>query len=131
MIDSGRAALMAALMATCAVTPSIAQQSGVVPTPPPAPGAATQQGQVSDGMVRKVGMALRQTATIRQKYAERMHSQTAPEQQQQLTQQAQSEMMKAISDQGLSVQQYNQVIQMAQADPSLKQRLISVAQSGG
>jgi Domain of unknown function (DUF4168) len=40
-------------------------------------------------------------------------------------------MMKAISDQGLSVQQYNQVIQMAQADPSLKQRLISVAQSGG
>jgi Domain of unknown function (DUF4168) len=130
MIDSGRAALVAVLMATCAVTPSIAQQTGVAPTPPPAPGAVTQQGQVSDVMVRKVGMALRQTATIRQKYAERMHSQTAPEQQQ-LTQQAQSEMMKAISDQGLSVQQYNQVIQMAQADPSLKQRLISVAQSGG
>jgi hypothetical protein len=130
MTDSKRAAMMAALMVTCAVTPSIAQQSGVIPTPPQAPGAATQQGQVSDVMVRKVGMALRQTATIRQKYAERMQSQGAPEQQQQLTQQAQAEMMKAISAQGLSVQQYNQVIQMAQADPSLKQRLISVAQSG-
>ena len=40
-------------------------------------------------------------------------------------------MVKAISDQGLSVQQYNQVLQMAQADPTLRQRLLSVAQSGG
>jgi hypothetical protein len=130
MTDSRRAALMAALMVTCAVTPSIAQQSGVIPTPPQAPGTATQQGQVSDVMVHKVGMALRQNATISQKYTERMQSQSAPEQQQ-LTQQAQAEMMQAISDQGLSVEQYNQVIQMAQADPSLKQRLLSVAQSGG
>jgi uncharacterized protein DUF4168 len=39
--------------------------------------------------------------------------------------------VQAISDQGLSVEQYNQVIQMAQADPTLKQRLLSAAQSGG
>lgn len=39
-------------------------------------------------------------------------------------------MIKAINDQGLSVQQYNQVIQMAQADPTLKERLLSVAQAG-
>jgi hypothetical protein len=39
-------------------------------------------------------------------------------------------MLKAISDQGLSVQQYDQAIQMAQRDDTLKQRLLSVAQSG-
>ena len=82
-------------------------------------------------MVHKVGAALRQTVTIRQKYAERAQATKSPEEQQALTTQAQTEMVQAISDQGLSVQQYNQVIQMAQADPTLKQRLLSAAQSGG
>ena len=40
-------------------------------------------------------------------------------------------MVQAINDQGLLVEQYNQVIQMAQADPTLKKRLPSAAQSGG
>jgi hypothetical protein len=39
-------------------------------------------------------------------------------------------MVKAIGDQGLSVQQYDQAIQMAQNDATLKQRLLSAAQSG-
>jgi Domain of unknown function (DUF4168) len=68
--------------------------------------------------------------TIRQQYAQREQSETSPEQQQRLTDQAQKDMVKAIGEQGLSVDQYSQAIQMAQADPALRQRLVSVAQSG-
>ena len=64
------------------------------------------------------------------RYTDRAQATKSQEQQQQLTEQAQGDMIKAINDQGLSVQQYNQVIQMAQADPSLKERLLSVAQAG-
>jgi hypothetical protein len=70
-------------------------------------------------------------AQIRQGYTQRAQSANSQQQQQELTDQAQKDMAKAISDQGLSIQQYNQVIQMAQTDPTLKQRLLSVAQSGG
>ena len=53
-------------------------------------------------MVHKVGAALRQTVTIRQKYAERAQATKSPQEQQALTTQAQTEMVQAISDQGLS-----------------------------
>jgi Domain of unknown function (DUF4168) len=127
------AALAAAFIATAA-TPALAQQSrpgAASPQTPSAPGTALQQDDLSDAMVHKVGAALRQTVTIRQKFAERAQATKSQEQQEALTAQAQTEMMQAISDQGLSVQQYNQVIQMAQADPTLKQRVLSAAQSGG
>lgn len=130
MTDLRKAALVAAVVATTVVTPALAQPSGNAAPTPPAPGTTTQHTELSDTIVRKVGVALHQTAAIRQKYAARAQS-TTPEQQQQLAQQAETEMQKAIGDQGLTVQQDNQVIHMAQADPSLKQRLRSAAQSGG
>ena len=72
---------------------------------------------MSDAMVRKVGTALRHVATIRQQYSQREQSAKSPEQQQKLTDQAKKDMVKAIGDQGLSVDQYSQAMQMAQADP--------------
>jgi hypothetical protein len=132
MIDFRMAALAAAMTTAVAVAPALAQQSGRNPATSPMPqGGAAQQGEVSDALVQKVGAALRQTSAIRQQYSQRAQSENSPQRQQELTSQAQVEMVKAISDQGLSVQQYNQVLQMAQADPTLRQRLLSVAQSGG
>ena len=130
MIEFRTTVLAAAFLASAAV-PALAQQGGPSAAGPEAPGATIQQGDLSDAMVHKVGAALRQTVTIRQKYAERAQTMKSQEQQETLNAQAQTEMVKAISDQGLSVQQYNQVIQMAQTDPTLKQRLLSAAQSGG
>jgi hypothetical protein len=128
-----RTAVLAAAFAATIATPAFAQQGGRdTATPiPQTPGATLRQSDVSDAMVHKVGTALRQTVTIRQKYAERAQATKSAQEQQTLTTQAQTEMVQAISDQGLSVEQYNHVIQMAQADPTLKQRLLSAAQSGG
>jgi len=130
MTEVRMGALAATLVVAAAVAvPAVAQKGGGNATPPQAP-SETQKDQLSDAMVQKVGKALRNAATIRQEYTDRAQSTKSQEQQQQLTEQAQGDMIKAINDQGLSVQQYNQVIQMAQADPSLKERLLSVAQAG-
>jgi len=130
MIAIRMAAMAATIGISAALVPAAAQQSGRNTTPPPAPGAATQQNQPSEATVEKVGKALRNMSAIRQEYAAKAQSTKSQQEQKQLTDHAQSDMTKAISDQGLSVQQYNQVIQMAQADPNLKQRLLSAAQSG-
>ncbi len=123
-----RAAVVAAAIAAAVAVPALAQQNG---SDAQTPGATIQQGDLSDAMVQKVGTVLRQTVTIRQKYAERAQATKSSQEQQALATEAQTEMVQAISDQGLTVQQYNQVIQMAQADPTLKQRLLAAAQSGG
>ena len=124
------AAATAALLMTAAV-PALAQQtSRDIPKMQTLDAGSQTQGQLSDAMVRKVGTALRHVVTIRQQYAQREQSEKSPEQQQKLTDQAQKDMVKAIGEQGLSVDQYSQAMQMAQADPALRQRLVSVAQSG-
>jgi len=125
MIVSRTAAAAAVLLVT-AGAPALGQQSN--PTSP-TPGAPVQGDQLSDAMVRKVGTALRHVATIRQQYSQRAQSVNSPQQRQDLNDQAQKDMMKAIDDQGLSVAQYDQAIQLAQADPNLRQRLLKVAQS--
>jgi hypothetical protein len=118
------AAPAALLMA--AVLPAAAQPTQAAPTQ----AAPMQQGEMSDAMVTKVGTALRHVATIRQQYSARAQSAKSPQQQQALSDQARSEMLKAISDQGLSEEQYDRAIQLAQNNETLKQRLLSVARSG-
>jgi hypothetical protein len=123
------AALTAAIVAASAVTPSFAQQTA---SGPQMPGTTTQQsGSPDDATVHKVGTALGNVATIRQQYTQRMQSTNSPQQRQELTDRARTDMEKAIGNQGLTIDRYNQVIQMAQNDPTLRQRLLNVAQSGG
>jgi len=83
---------------------------------------------MSDAMVHKVGAALRQVASIRQTYEQRAQSAENQQQVQDLNNRARTEMLKAISDQGLSMQQYQRALQMAQANPELRQRVISAAE---
>jgi hypothetical protein len=122
MKASHKIAATAALLIAGAL-PAAAQQQQM-------PAAPAQQGQLSDAMVTKVGTALRHVSVIRRQYTQRAQAANSQQEQQAISAQARDEMAKAISDQGLSVQQYDQAIQMAQHNDTLKQRLISVAQSG-
>jgi hypothetical protein len=126
---------MAATALSLAVaTPALAQQSRPSPAqgaPTQSPGAPAQSGDMSDAMVHKVGTALRHVTTIRQDYEQRPKAANTQQQMQDLNDQAQKDMVKAIGDQGLSVQQYQRAIQMAQADSTLRQRVIAAAQQSG
>ena len=118
----------AAVACSLLAAPALAQQTRTDTPVPPAPQATSPNGEMSDAMVHKVGTALRHVATIRQTYQQRAQAANNQQQIQDLNDQAQKEMVKAISDQGLSVQQYQQAIQMAQANPTLRQRVISAAE---
>jgi LPS O-antigen subunit length determinant protein (WzzB/FepE family) len=138
LIDLGEIAMtllrttaLAAAVALAPVSIPIAtaqSNNGSAPLQPPA--AAQPQTQVDDLTVHKVGAALRHVAAIRQEYLQQAQASKSVQQQSDLTTQAKQNMVKAISDQGLSVDQYEQVIHQAQNDPMLKQRLMAVAQSG-
>ena len=125
-----RAAVTTAALLMATVVPAFAQLGGS--TAPPvtrAPDTVPQTSQVDDVTVNKVGTALKHVSVIRQRYAQRAQSTDSPQEKQALTSQAQQDMMKAIGDQGLSVQQYDQTIRLAQSDQGLRQRLIAVARS--
>lgn len=123
-----RMATVAAAVVLTAGIPAVAQQSGGAAVQQ-APGAATHGSPVSDVMVQRVGKAIRNVTMIRQQYSQQTQASKSPQAQQNVDTQAQRDMAKAVTDQGLTLQQYDQVIQMAQADPTLRQRLLSVARS--
>jgi GTP1/Obg family GTP-binding protein len=113
--------MLVALFATAMVLPAAAQPSGGVPS-------GTESGtSTSDATVGKVGAALRQVVQIKQTYSQRLQSAATPAQQQDISKQASGAAVAAITQQGLSIDQYNQVIQAAQSDPALKQRVLAAA----
>jgi hypothetical protein len=122
---------MAAVAASAlmAAVPAVAQQTSGNTAVQQTPDTATQGSPVSDVMVHRVGKAIRNVSMIRQQYTQRAQASKSPQAQQELNSEAQRDMAKAVSDQGLTLQQYDQVIHMAQADQTLRQRLLSVAQS--
>jgi hypothetical protein len=124
-----RMATVAAVILTAAGVPAVAQQSNGGAVVQQTPGTATQAGPVSDVMVHRVGKAIRNVTVIRQQYAQQAQASKSPQARQDLDTQAQRDMAKAVTDQGLTLQQYDQVIQMAQADQTLRQRLLSAARS--
>jgi hypothetical protein len=125
------AALLATALLTGLVLPAAAQQPGAATAPrsdATAPG--TPSAAVSDAVVAKTGAAVRQVAAIRKSYGPRIAAADNDSDRQGLQQQAMAEAAKAINDQGLSLEQYNHVIELAQADPTLGKRVISAVQSG-
>ena len=80
----------------------------------------------SDATVREAGAALRDVAGIKQSYGARMQS-ASPDQRQSLAQQAEQEEMAAVKRHGLSVDQFNQVVLTARADPAVRSRLLAAA----
>jgi Domain of unknown function (DUF4168) len=97
--------------------PSTMSPSGQ--TAAPAPDAAT---------IGKAGAALHDVALVQEKYQGKIDSAT-PAQKQTLSAQANAEAVQAIQSRGLSVQQYTNVVRVAQNDPKVKQQLLDVAKS--
>jgi GTP1/Obg family GTP-binding protein len=124
MFRFGIGVVPAAILATAMALPAAAQQ------PSGTPSGAISGANMSDATVSKVGAALRQVAQIKETYSQRLQSANTPTQKQDISKQASGAAVTAITQQGLTINQYNQVIQAAQNDPVLKQRVLAAAGSG-
>lgn len=74
---------------------------------------------------------MQKVMSLRQAYSQRL-TQAAPADQGRIEQEGQTAMAHAVTDQGLSVQQYNSILQTARNDPNVRQKLLSrVSPSSG
>ena len=67
-------------------------------------------------------MALGQVTSIRQGYERKIAEAPQPDKQH-VTDEANNALKKAVTDQGLSVDEYNTILQTAQNDPTIRQKL--------
>ena len=91
-------------------------------------GATGSDGQgLSDLIIEKVGTACGEVAAIRERYSSRIAAASSDDERVELREAATEAAVQAISDQGLTVDQYNEVVTQAQADPELEAVLLAVA----
>lgn len=87
--------------------------------------SATAPGQapISDQKLGQAAAAMQQVSTVRQKYQQQIAS--APETDKpRITGEAQQALAKAVTDQGLSIDEYNGIMRQAQTDPQVRDGLI-------
>jgi hypothetical protein len=97
-----------------AKTRANAKQDGTVPL----------NGDVPDEMVSQVGKAVAEIMKLRESFEESMATAHTEEEAQGLADEVETAAVRAISEQGLTVDQYNQVLSAAQADSQLEERVL-------
>ncbi len=87
----------------------------------------TNQDTVPQDMVTRVGSAGGRVARIQQDYALQAEAEITVDARQTLAAHARVAAERVLDEQGVSVQEYNQILTIAENDPDLEQRLLNAA----
>jgi Domain of unknown function (DUF4168) len=86
------------------------------------PQAQSPSPTISDQKLTAAAAALGQVTSIRQSYERKIAEAPQPDKQR-VTDEANNALKKAVTDHGLSVDEYNTILQTAQNDPAIRQKL--------
>jgi predicted ATPase with chaperone activity len=111
------------------LTPAAEAQMNPPQARPQAQSPQTQSPQtpspsapISDEKLSAAAAAIGQVATIQQSYESRIAAAPSSDKQR-LTKEGNDALEKAVTDQGLSVDEYNSIIRTAQNDPTVREKL--------
>jgi hypothetical protein len=93
---------------------------------PPALPGQTQPGQtqnIPDQKLDAAAAAIKKLATVREDYEQRIQA-AEPNDKERLTEEAKGALAKAITDQGLSLPEYTQILVIARNDPEVQEKII-------
>jgi Domain of unknown function (DUF4168) len=119
--------LAAAFAAAALLSPFAAQAQSPAPSSSPAPAAqpaSPSPSTISDQEITKTANAMQQVMTLRQTYTDRL-SQAKPADRDRIAAQGETAMRQAVANQGLTVKRYDQILQTAENDPTVRAKLLS------
>lgn len=94
------------------------------PDPPAqAPQAQSPSPAIPDQKLDAAAAAIKNMASIKQNY-QRQIATAEDSQKQGIAHEAADALAKAVTDQGLSVEEYNKIIEVAQNDPNVRQKIM-------
>lgn len=114
--------------------PAVAQQAAQTQSSPAQPPAAAAQGapaaaaNVSDTQLRTFISAATEVQAISQKWQEKAAGSNSAEEVEEVRRQATDEMVGAVEEKGMTVDEFNAISQAAQQDPELKARIVAMIQ---
>jgi hypothetical protein len=89
---------------------------------PPSPGLSEQTPNISDQKLDAAAAAIEQVASLKQDYQQRIAA-AAPADRERIASEAMDALAKAVTDQGLSVEEYDSILEVAQNDPDVREKI--------
>jgi predicted ATPase with chaperone activity len=89
----------------------------------PAPSPSEPSQNIPDQKLDAAAAALNQIANVKENYQQRIDS-ASPDEKQRLATEANGALVKAVTDQGLSLEEYTAIIVVAQNDPVVREKII-------
>lgn len=96
--------------------------------PNPSPSATPQQGTpsaaaISDQKIEATAKAIKGVTAIKQDYEQKLAAAPEPDKGR-VVDEANHALAKAVTDQGLSIEEYTRILQVAQNDPTVHEKII-------
>jgi hypothetical protein len=87
------------------------------------PASSDQTPNISDRKLDAAAAALKQVASIKENYQQRIET-AAPSDKDRIATEANNALVTAVTDQGLSVEEYNAILVVAQNDPGVREKIL-------
>ncbi|SRR6266700_2070175 len=113
--------IAAALTAASLFTPAAGAQAQTPSSP--SPGLSEPSSSIPDQKLDAAAAVLGQVAGIKETFQQRMQAAPASDKQR-IVDEANNALQKAVTDQGLSVEEYNKIIVTAQNDPQVREKIL-------
>jgi hypothetical protein len=93
-------------------------------TQSPSPGASEQTPKnIPDQKLDAAAAALEQVASVKEDYKRRIKA-ADPSDRNRLAEEAHNALVKAVTDRGLSVEEYTSILQLAENDPDVREKIL-------
>jgi predicted TIM-barrel fold metal-dependent hydrolase len=88
----------------------------------PSPGLSEQAPNISDQKLDAAAAAIERVASLKQDYQQRIAA-AAPADKERILNEAVNALAKAVTDQGLSLEEYDSILEVAQNDPEIREKI--------
>jgi hypothetical protein len=116
-MQSWTSILAAAFLATAVPAANAQGQS-------PAPSPSQPAHDISDQKLDATAAALDQIADVKENYTKQIEATPGDADKRRLVDEANKALVKAVTDQGLSVEEYTSIMVVAQNDPTVRQKIL-------
>ena len=89
----------------------------------PPPGSPDQTLNIPDQKLDAAAAAMKEVASVKEDYEQRIET-AAPSDKERIADEANNALVKAVTDQGLSVEEYTLILAMAQSDPEVREKIV-------
>ena len=91
---------------------------------PASPGVTQPSQNIPDQKLDAAAAALQKVVNLQQQYRQKLAGANGEAEQQKIIAEANNELTRAVTDQGLSLDEYSSIMQVAQNDPQVRDKLL-------